>query len=310
MAVTLTNLSNQLYVDSRHRLNASATRSGITDIRSYDIDDLRSTSFFNENRGILDQPVGIGYWLWKPYIILETLKSVNEGDIVVYADSGLEIIAPLDPLYGICRNDSPVLLFGNSNFTNDAWTKRDNFILMDCDSPAYWYASQVDAAFSLFRRSEASLSFVSEWLNYCRDPRNLTDMDNTLGKRNLPAYIQHRWDQSVLSLMAAKRGVPLYRMPSQFGNHYKAPGLRLENEFNCVNQYYQVPVAYYAAIPYYNSPYPQLLDHHRSRSKQANSRPKKDGPVDFLLRVVRKRYNRWMNGYALRQEMRKRNPHS
>ena len=310
MAVILTNLSNQLYEDSRHRLNASATRFGITDIRSYDIDDLRSTPFFNDNLSILDQPVGIGYWLWKPYIILETLKSVNEGDIVVYADSGLEILAPLDPLYEICRNGNPVLLFGNSNFTNDAWTKRDNFILMDCDRPEFWYASQVDAAFSLFLRSEASLSFLSQWLDYCRDPRNLTDMANTLGKRNLPAYVQHRWDQSVLSLMAAKRGVTLYRMPSQFGNHYKAPGLRLENEFNCVNQYYQAPVAYYAAIPYYNSPYPQLLDHHRGRSKQANSRSKKDSPVDFLLRVIRKRYNRWMNAYALRREMRKRNPHS
>ncbi|HEY6901815.1 MAG TPA: hypothetical protein VI233_14265, partial [Puia sp.] len=133
MAVILTNLSNRLYEDSRHRLNNSAAKSGIGTIRSYDFEDLRPTDFFRENKAILEHPTGMGYWLWKPYIIAEALKSASDGDIVVYADSGLEIIAPLEPLLDICRNGNPVLLFGNADSVNGAWTKRDCFVLMDCD---------------------------------------------------------------------------------------------------------------------------------------------------------------------------------
>ena len=31
---------------------------------------------------------GYGYWSWKPYIIKKELEKLNDGDVVVYADSG------------------------------------------------------------------------------------------------------------------------------------------------------------------------------------------------------------------------------
>ena len=299
MSVVLTNLSNRLYEDSRFRLNASAGRFGIDRVRSHDWEDLRSTTFYQENRDILDQPTGMGFWLWKPHIILEALESVAEGDMVVYLDSGVELIASLEPLFSLCREGNPVLLFGNGNLRNGAWTKRDCFILMDCDGEAYWNAPQCDAACCLFQRSEPTLQFVRDWLRYCRDPRVITDAPNTCGKRNLPEFVEHRRDQSVLSLLAQRHGLPLFRMPTQFGNHYKMHPYRLEGEFNCVDQYRQEQVRHYAVIPYYNSPYPQLLDHHRQRKGGGR---KKISALQFLVRVIRKRYNRWMNAYSLRRE--------
>jgi len=294
MAVLLTNLSNSLYGESRLRLNASAERHGVTTIRSYDWEQFKATGFYRENKAILDRPTGMGYWLWKPYIILEALKSVSEGDIVVYADSGLEIVAPLDTLFGICRDGNPVMLFGNGDLVNSMWTKRDCFILMDCDTEDHWRAPQCDAAFGLFQKDETTLRFVTEWLEYCRDPRILTDDANTCGRRNLPDFISHRRDQSVLSLMVRKYRLPLFRMPTQFGNHYKTHPFRVAGEFNCVNQYRQTQVGHYAVIPYYNSPYLQLLDHHRG---QAGGQQKGVDPL--LIRLFRKRYQRWLNTYDL-----------
>ena len=299
MPVVLTNLSNRLYSESRARLNASAERHGIDSIRSYDWEDLRPTDFYRDNRLILDEPAGMGYWLWKPYIIQQALAGVADGDIVVYADSGLEIIASLEPLLTICREENPVLLFGNGDFSNDQWTKRDCFILMNCDQETYWKAPQCDAAFCLFRRCEASIRFVDEWLGYCRDARILTDVPNTGGRRNLPAFIQHRRDQSVLSLLAQKYRLPLFRMPTQFGNHYKTHPFRMEGEFNCVNQYRQEQVDHYALIPYYNSPYFQLLDHHRGQNKDLAIKKNDSTPFSFIRRIIRKRYNRWMNTFDL-----------
>ncbi len=308
MTVVLTNLSNRLYGNSRQRLNRSAEKFGIRDIRSYDFEDLRPTDFFRDNRTILDQPTGMGYWLWKPYIILEALNSVDDGDIVIYADSGLEIIAPLDPLLDLCRNGNPILLFGNGDFSNAAWTKRDCFVYMDCDGPYFWNAPQCDAAFCLFQRSETTLRFVTEWLNYCRDPRIITDTPSSSGRTDLPDFMEHRRDQSVLSLLAARHRLSLFRMPTQFGNHYKLPELRIEKEFNCVNQYHQRPVDYYSVIPYYNSPYSQLLDHHRG-TKDGAAPPKKKNFFQLVSRIIGKRYRRWKNRYALRHEFRDKQTH-
>ena len=42
---------------------------------------LESTKFYKDNKKILDQDKGAGWWLWKPYYILEVLKKskfVNE----------------------------------------------------------------------------------------------------------------------------------------------------------------------------------------------------------------------------------------
>jgi len=299
MRVVLTNLSNKSFEESRFRLNRSAERFGIAENRSYDFEDIRKTPFFQDNRAILDQPTGMGYWLWKPFVILETLNELPDGSIVVYSDSGIEIIAALDPLLTICREQVPIMLFGNSDLQNAQWTKRDCFILMDCDSEYYWKGPHCDAAFALFRKCEQTMLFVREWLDYCRDVRILTDQPNTCGKRDLPDFVEHRRDQAVLSLLAQRNRLPLFRMPTQFGNHYKYPAFRVAGEFNCLNQYRQIPASYYAVIPFYNSPYFQLLDHHRGQNRTV---PVKSPSSPLIVRAIRKRIRRLINTIALRRE--------
>jgi len=265
MKVVLTNLSNKLYEASRFQLNDSARKHGITETNSYDFENLKPTSFYKNNRHILDQPRGIGYWCWKPYIILETLKSLSDGDIVIYSDCGIEVIENLEPLINICKEKRPVLLFANGNFKNAAWTKRDCFVLMNCDTKKYLQGLQVDAAFALFRKSDIAIQFLEEWQKYCLDERVVGDLPNTCGKKNYWGFQQHRWDQSVLSLLAIKYGIELHRVPTQFGNHYKSPEYRVPNEFNCINQNKSKQVNFYSSEPFFNSPYSQLLNHHRTK---------------------------------------------
>ena len=102
---------------------------------------------------------------------------------------------------------------------------------MDCDSEVYWSATQLTAAHALFKNTARSRSFVDEWLNHCATERILTDQPNALGRANLPGFIEHRHDQSVLSLLALKRGIETFRDPSQFGNERKAPANRVAGEY-------------------------------------------------------------------------------
>lgn len=292
MKVVLTNLSNKLYEESRFRLNESALKHGVHEINSYDFDDLKSTDFYQTHKRLLDQPRGLGYWIWKPYIILETLKNLSEDDVVIYSDCGIEIIKSLDSLVNICKDEEPVVLFANGNFQNRIWTKRDCFVFMNSDSREYWNGVHCDAAFSLFRKSDKSLQFLEEWLHYNCDQRIISDAPNVCNKKNIRGFREHRWDQSVLSLLAIKHTIPLFREPTQFGNHYKSPGFRIKGEFNCINQLDTWQVSYYSGKPYYNSPYLQLLDHHRSKNNKVDSVEKKLSRFTSMIQSANEKWRK------------------
>jgi hypothetical protein len=288
MRVVFVTLSNAAYVNSRLLLNESAAKFGIPDIRSYDFEEIKTAQFYHDNRAILDQRKGMGHWLWKPFIISEALNSLSDGDLVIYIDAGARIIDRLDPLLALCNEQQPVLLFGNGNHTNSMWTKRDAFVLMDCDSEYYWRGLPCDAACCVFRKGPVALRFLQDWLKYGCDERIITHIPNTCGKKNLPDFIEHRHDQSILSLLAQKYRLPLFRMPTQYGNHYKMHPYRVENEFNRPNQLSTLQVSWYAAIPYYNSPYPQLLDHHRT----PNVRPPGGSFRDRITGKIKRKWKR------------------
>ncbi len=105
-----------------------------------------------------------------------------------------------------------------------------------------------------YRRCDPNLEFVHTWLNYCRRPDLLIDNPNTCGLTNYPEFIAHRHDQSILSLLAALWQLPIYRDPSQWGAPWTLPQFRrlTASSIECGQQ-----------PPYENSPYGQIINHHR-----------------------------------------------
>ena len=255
MSIHLVSYADAKYHDVQRRLVASAATNGVDVIHAFGPEDLRITEFYASHRQILDQPRGGGYWLWKPFFIREVLRVAAAGDFILYVDSGAETVASIRPLVDYCMTSGGVLLFANHDRLNRYWTKRDCYVLMDCDTEACHDAEQVNAAFCGFTVCPEAIAFVEEWLELCTDPQKLTDLPNECGLPDLPDFVCHLHDQSILSLLAYRRGLLLHRDPSQFGNHMKPPGLRVSDE--------------YLALPYSGSPcersaYPTLLDHHRS----------------------------------------------
>jgi hypothetical protein len=253
----LVNFANNNFYGSQARLNASAPKFGIDKIFSYQEKDIIGTEFYQKNQEILDMPRGAGYWIWKPYIILGALSKVNENDIVVYSDSGIEIIGHLDPLFEICHKQGGILLFQTHGHLNRTWTKRDCFVLMDADSAEYWDAQQLMGGFSIFLKNERNIKFVEEWLHYCCNKNIVTDIPNVCGLANLPGFRAHRHDQSVLSLLSVKHNIEIYRDPSQWGNTNKMEAYKVPKEFTRDRGV--------LSFPYTNSPYGTLLSHHRTR---------------------------------------------
>jgi hypothetical protein len=254
MKIYLVSYANERFVPDQALLAASALRFGVTDVRPWSQQMLHRTAFYSENKAILDLERGAGYWLWKPFIISETLKEMEEGDCLIYSDSGMKVVADLTPLFRIALERDLVFFSGTGQCRQ--WTKRDCFYFLNADEPLFHEAQMVDASFLVLAKNSFVNSFMAEWLKSCRDPRILTDEPNTSGLPDLPGFIEHRHDQSVLSIFARRGNFEMFRHPSQFGNHSKSPEYRVAGEWTGIP---------YASEPFQNSPYGTLLDHHRGK---------------------------------------------
>jgi hypothetical protein len=188
---------------------ASIGAAGIDAVAAWNPEKLRATPFYREHQAILDSPRGGGFWLWKPYIILQALRSVGPGDVVIYYDVGranpCAFTRPIAPLVQWCRNHNGMLP-GVPVLPQGHWTKRDCFHFMGCDLAQFWKAIQIQATFSLWS-GPAAIEFVSLWLKWCTDRRCLSDDPNTCGLPDLPGFVEHRHDQSVLTNLCVQRNV-------------------------------------------------------------------------------------------------------
>jgi len=172
-----------------------------------------SKVFRKKNAEIFNCKRGGGYWIWKPYIILKTLKKLKYGDIIFYCDSGALFIDDVNPLIDLALNKQDVVCF-NVGFKEKKYTKRDAFVLMDCDTKVYSESDQRLATFIVIKKTSLSISFFKDFLNFSLDKRIISDDDNVLGHENHAGFVENRHDQSIFSLLTKKYKLKCYRDPS------------------------------------------------------------------------------------------------
>lgn len=257
MSVIVVSYATPVFKPSQARLRRSALEHGVHRVIELGPRDIRESDFWDRNQEILRFRTGAGYFIWKPFVVGETLRRVGAADFVVYLDAGVEIVRDLSPLLELLDGSRDFALFQTHGHLNRTWTKRDCFVLMGCDSEKYHEAEQTMGGISIYRPTSTSIDFADEWLRWCENPAVATSEPNVCGLPDLPGYQGHRWDQSVQSLIALKHDLPVFRDPSQFGNHMKVPAQRVEGE------YLEIP---YSDQPWRNSDYPTIFNHHRTRA--------------------------------------------
>jgi len=172
----------------------------------YNRENLEKTKFYQDNKEVLDQSKGAGWWLWKPYYILETLKSSETNDFIIYSDCGDMFSHGLVPYLEQTLDDEDISLLLLGNARNGNMTKRDCFIKMNCDESDYHNANQLEAGLQVWRVCDKSIKVVEEWLEFCRDEDIINNEPSTLGDE-LPGFNGHYNDQSILTNLAVRDGL-------------------------------------------------------------------------------------------------------
>lgn len=206
---------------------ASALRHNIHESHIYTVKDLPKNMVKPGVRG-----AGC-YWLFKPYLIDKELKQMKDGDFLVYADAGVEIINNIN--YVIDRTED-VFLFGNM-YPHFEWCKFSVLDAMLPDWKQFASPKQVQASVIVFRVNEMSRELVAEWLKWCKKPGMLDDTGESVK--------EHRHDQAILTNLAMLEGIDLHWWPASYNGGkfvYDKTG--------------------------YTDKYPVLFNHHRKRNNE------------------------------------------
>lgn len=193
---------------------------GADDVRVYDDQWILKQDFYRQNMWLWEHPHkrGFGWYAWKPFIIWHALSTLNAGDVVLYIDADTVPIASLAPLYETCESDGGIMLFASEGHRQDAWCKRDCFVVMGQDDELDWDQQAGVARFMLFQKGPwRTTQFLMEWLTYCVNPLANT-FDASLYGVDSGHFIEHRAEQAIMTNLAHKYGLNLYREACEAGN--------------------------------------------------------------------------------------------
>lgn len=194
-----------VYFKNQNALAASAINKGIDFILNYRRS-LLDPEFTKQYAHILSHKKGAGFWLWKPWIILKTLETMQENDVLFYADAGVLLRKPVTPLLSLTDQHDIVLL----EYDPDHYwgkpinvTKREVFKTLDCDTEHCHYGKHVWAGFMILKNTTKSRDFIKRWLEYCSNEKLLTDvLDPSI--QQYPEFKKHYHDEAILNTLYSK----------------------------------------------------------------------------------------------------------
>ena len=202
------------YIDAGYRLLNQVANLRIFDhlIKYLDSDLKQDRKFWSAHEQFIEQnPKGWGYWIWKPYILLKTLEEMNDGDLLLYCDSGCEVDdrnkAQIIELLEITQRD---LLLGSlvrpEWGPESRWCKRDLLDEIGINGRESFMSTAQHQASALFiKKCGQTLQLMHEWY---RLASNYHLIDNSLSiHQNLETFVEHRHDQSIFSLLTKKCGL-------------------------------------------------------------------------------------------------------
>jgi hypothetical protein len=176
---------------------------------------LLAAGFGNRCPAIRLSERGSGFYAWKPFIIQKKLDEAPEGEIIFYCDVGRTfpyklLSGSLQVFLDWMKTREQSVMPGIQipwGGPMSMWTKRDAFVLMSMDSPQVHTSSPIQASFSIWINNLNSRNIINEWMAVSAERQMISDDPSKSHLPELLDFLEHRHDQSLLSLVCLKRGL-------------------------------------------------------------------------------------------------------
>jgi hypothetical protein len=196
---------------------------------------------------------GFGYYIWKPRIVKQILRKLKDGDCLHWLDAGSHLnpagIWRLNDYFRLAaeapegflgfENKAPVdpLIYDGRPLPDNSeylLTKGDLFDWFGVrDRREITHTQQIGATTFIIRKCRESVEFIDEWNEVFNERLHLID-DSPSRSENFSGFIQHRRDQSILSILAKLHDVPTV---SVFECWYPSLGNCWEPDFDYIRDY-------------------------------------------------------------------------
>jgi hypothetical protein len=170
--------------------------------------------FFDQHKEFIQKnSKGHGFWIWKPYLILNQLNKINNGDFLFYMDSGSSVLPHKKNKFNeylelLSNSEKPIITFADGpSLGSPPWYKEKLFQKMKVlkrfnleNNQEFLDSGQVEGGVFICRKCDFVMKFVQEWMNLVlEDNYSLVTDDDEFAQ--FPEFVEHRHDQSILSAL-------------------------------------------------------------------------------------------------------------
>lgn len=180
---------------------------------------------------IVSHPIGFGSFIWKPKIIYDKLLSIDDNDILMYADAGIHMnvngkqrfLEYLDML-----DTYKIITFLTSNFY-----KANNFVKADAVMSYYpefnnELRQYLYAGVMIIKKTSETIKLISEWLELC-ERYDFLENKPSVSYPDIPSYIGQDLDNGLFALTVYKnKEIVKFIDPHEF-NVYREDGNQIQN---------------------------------------------------------------------------------
>ena len=220
---------NKTYHDLVESVRRQLSETGVFDevFAFTDLDLKSDADFWNKHQNFIENNHrGYGYWIWKPYLIMKTLENMNEGDILLYLDSGCDIKSDANHKLTSLLDRCDSILYTSTGQKEKTWTKMDIFSEMNMlNNQDIMMSEQHQAGVLFINKNEITMNFIRDWYSMiCK--YNLVD-DSPSGLPNDETFKENRHDQSLFNVIIKSEKYKEY----------------LNNENNLISDYYPILIS-------------------------------------------------------------------
>lgn len=156
------------------------------------------------NSEIINVPRGGGLWSWKPDVILKTMETAKNGDIIIYCDSGCTVQPSREWQWYWDKLEKYDIIAQRMYNRTEKWTRKELLDYFSGNGNYWTKCYQYQATISL-KVTDFTRNFVKEWLDIMLQhpvfAMDVTDEERPMQHKEL---IANRHDQAIYSALIYK----------------------------------------------------------------------------------------------------------